>query len=76
MDNSKNDESAKKQSPEPKEDSFMESMEKMNKDIVMKNASSASAEQIEMLQKLMPKKNYQDIQPINDRKIYREIITD
>jgi carbonic anhydrase len=44
--------------------------------IVMKDASSASVEQIELLQRLMPKNNYRETQPINDRKIYHEIITD
>ncbi len=44
--------------------------------VVMKNASSASAKQIELLQKLMPKNNYRETQPINDREVYREIITD
>ena len=44
--------------------------------VVMKNASSASAEQIELLQRLMPKNNYRETQPINDRKVYHEIIAD
>lgn len=44
--------------------------------IVMKEVSSASAEQIELLQRLMPKNNYRETQPINGRKAYREIITD
>ncbi len=44
--------------------------------VVMKNASSASAKQIELLQKLMPKNNYRETQPFNDREVYREIITD
>ena len=44
--------------------------------IVFKNASTASASQIKMLADLMPKNNYRDIQPINDRIIYRETITE
>lgn len=44
--------------------------------IVMKDASNASATQIELLQKLMPKNNYRETQLINDRKVYHEIITD
>lgn len=44
--------------------------------VVMKNASSASAEQIELLQRLMPKNNYRATQPINDRNVYHEIIAE
>lgn len=44
--------------------------------IVVKDASSASAEQLELLQELMPKNNYRDTQPLNDRKVYRETIVD
>ncbi len=44
--------------------------------IVMKDASTASATQIELLQKLMPKNNYRETQPINGRTIYHETITD
>lgn len=44
--------------------------------IVMKNASSASASQIEVLKDLMPKNNYRDIQPTNDRAIYHETMTE
>ena len=32
--------------------------------------------QIELLQKLMPKNNYRETQPLNGRAIYHEIITD
>lgn len=44
--------------------------------IVMKNASSASASQIELLENLMPKNNYRNTQPINDRVISKETITE
>lgn len=44
--------------------------------IVVKNASSASADQIEVLESLMPKNNYRDTQPINDRVIHHETITE
>lgn len=44
--------------------------------IVVKNASSASASQIDMLIELMPKNNYRDIQDTNGRKITMEILKD
>lgn len=44
--------------------------------IVFKNASSASASQIKILEDLMPKNNYRDVQPINDRTVYKETITE
>ena len=44
--------------------------------IVMKDASTASHSQIELLQKLMPNNNYRNTQPINDRIIYHEVLTD
>ncbi len=44
--------------------------------IVMKDATSASGKQIEILQELMPKNNYRETQPLNGRKIFHETITD
>ena len=44
--------------------------------IVIQNASTASASQIEMLKVLMPKNNYRDVQPVNERIIYSETITE
>ena len=44
--------------------------------IVMKNANSASAEQINLLQSLMPLNNYREVQPLNGRKIFRETLSD
>lgn len=44
--------------------------------IVFKNASTASASQIKMLEDLMPKNNYRDVQPSNDRMVYSETLTE
>ena len=44
--------------------------------VVMKDVGSASAIQIELLQKLMPNNNYRETQPLNDRTIYLETISD
>jgi carbonic anhydrase len=44
--------------------------------IVIKDPTYASASQIEILQKLMPKNNYREVQPLNGRPIYSEIILD
>lgn len=44
--------------------------------VVMKNANSASPEQIELLQTLMPLNNYREGQPLNGRTIHRETVLD
>ncbi|WP_394369901.1 hypothetical protein [Flammeovirga yaeyamensis] len=42
----------------------------------MKDAITASKEQIDMLHKLMPKNNFRQIQPLNKRTIFSEIVSD
>tara|TARA_R110000787_G_scaffold131994_3_gene244166 strand:+ start:244 stop:1146 length:903 start_codon:yes stop_codon:yes gene_type:complete len=44
--------------------------------LVIKDPTYASASQIEMLQKLMPKNNYREVQPLNGRIIYNELVVD
>ena len=44
--------------------------------VVVRDASTASAEQIKILQDLMPKNNYRETQAINSRKVYHETISD
>ncbi|NMF38507.1 carbonic anhydrase family protein [Flammeovirga yaeyamensis] len=43
---------------------------------VVKDAITASKEQIDMLHKLMPKNNFRQIQPLNKRTIFSEIVSD
>ena len=44
--------------------------------VIVKDPTFASESQIEILQKLMPKNNYRNVQPLNGRLIYKEIIVD
>ena len=44
--------------------------------LVIKDPTYASASQIEILQKLMPKNNYREVQPLNGRHVYNEIVAD
>ena len=44
--------------------------------LVIKDLTYASASQIEILQNLMPKNNYREVQPLNGRLIYNEIVED
>ena len=44
--------------------------------LVIKDRTYASASQIEILQKLMPKDNYREVQPLNGRLICNEIVAD
>lgn len=44
--------------------------------MILKEPIRASAEQIELLQVLMPDNNYRETQPLNGRQIYVETITD
>ncbi|MCT4624852.1 MAG: carbonic anhydrase family protein, partial [Schleiferiaceae bacterium] len=44
--------------------------------MVMKEPTNASAEQIELLQQLMPTNNYRETQPLNGRPVYKEHMLD